>query len=488
MKKLLPSLLLVLAVVGTVLPWTVISTGLTGQVDQSIDGWPTGDISQSYDVDQSGAFVRTMGLDTNVGFVVGACTVLLVIVVSSNSRRVLWVGALALAVGSLWHFSHVSDLNGVMGGSFEFDSGPQGELYGGPSGAIAFDSNVSGSVSTAVSVGWGYWVTLASLLGAAGVLFAGRRDGDPGEPAATASVSSARPRARARTHVDAQVDARIERLSALGDLRDRGVLTDEEFAREKESVLRGGRTTAPPATDESGSTGVVVPAPVPTLDTAPDHTERDVGMSLPPVRSAVGSGSISKRKWATYVAAAVVLMTLVLWVATRTPSATGQSPNGARDVDESEPRMEAPVLVPLSVGNEWVYEGEDYEDSYIAEYRVVSKSESLEGAYNVEATLKWSRLGEDTRYEVWVNDPGYGFISYLDGVEQRSYPYLDGEPRKGGEWTDIERGTASVDGVLYPTFCYSYSTDTHDPRVCFVRGIGKVSLGEDKLVRFTVSD
>jgi Short C-terminal domain len=57
-------------------------------------------------------------------------------------------------------------------------------------------------------------------------------DGSPQTPAATAPPTATMP-------VDAE-DARLQRLEKLGSLRDKGVLTEEEFAAEKTRLLGGG--------------------------------------------------------------------------------------------------------------------------------------------------------------------------------------------------------------------------------------------------------
>jgi hypothetical protein len=40
----------------------------------------------------------------------------------------------------------------------------------------------------------------------------------------------------------AEEDARLERLARLGELKEKGILTDEEFAAEKARVLGGGQS------------------------------------------------------------------------------------------------------------------------------------------------------------------------------------------------------------------------------------------------------
>ncbi len=69
----------------------------------------------------------------------------------------------------------------------------------------------------------------------------GGRDEAPTREARTAvTPSQEAPAEEARTQVLDTEDARLARLERLGELRDKGVLTDEEFAAEKARVLDRG--------------------------------------------------------------------------------------------------------------------------------------------------------------------------------------------------------------------------------------------------------
>jgi hypothetical protein len=65
-------------------------------------------------------------------------------------------------------------------------------------------------------------------------------EGAPGEEAGGADRGRGAPIAEAPTAVLADEDARLARLERLGELREKGLLTDDEFAAEKARVLGGG--------------------------------------------------------------------------------------------------------------------------------------------------------------------------------------------------------------------------------------------------------
>jgi hypothetical protein len=64
-------------------------------------------------------------------------------------------------------------------------------------------------------------------------------NGEPGAPASGAEAPTATMPAPAPAPADAE-DARLQRLEKLGELRDKGILTEEEFAAEKARLLGGG--------------------------------------------------------------------------------------------------------------------------------------------------------------------------------------------------------------------------------------------------------
>lgn len=139
------------------------------------------------------------------------------------------------------------------------------------------------------------------------------------------------------------------------------------------------------------------------------------------------------------------------------------------------------VLVPLAVGNTWIYAGTSSAGPFTVTYRVTgSDPEPYSNGFRVERTVQ---DGDGTRRTVETWSPGYGVGDGSLNVrtaddESRGYSYSFGVAEAGYGGSRVERSTVRVGAEAREAVCYVEGEGGDAPaprRTCFVPRVGMVS-------------